>query len=124
MAESPSHRFGQYFGNVLEALFLPELVGFCERHGLYLDRHGARPGVRSGKKATWVDKYGNSHDLDFVIEKDGIATKQGRPLAFVEFARGTRRGWDTWGKQADDTYQPTWDTYAHHSRAARVIASP
>jgi N6-adenosine-specific RNA methylase IME4 len=31
------------------------------------------------------------------------------------FARGTRRGWSTWGDQADDAYTPTWKTYAHHS---------
>jgi N6-adenosine-specific RNA methylase IME4 len=33
------------------------------------------------------------------------------------FARGTRKGWTTWGNQADDDYKPTWKTYAHHSRA-------
>jgi|SRR5262249_19311711 len=33
------------------------------------------------------------------------------------FARGTRRGWATWGNQADDSYEPTWKTYANHSRA-------
>ena len=36
---------------------------------------------------------------------------------FLEmFARGTRKGWATWGNQADDGYAPTWKTYAHHSR--------
>ncbi len=38
------------------------------------------------------------------------------------FARGTRRNWATWGRQADNNYEPTWKTYAHHSRAARVAA--
>jgi len=39
------------------------------------------------------------------------------PGPFLElFARGTRKGWATWGNQADDSYQPTWKTYAHHSR--------
>jgi N6-adenosine-specific RNA methylase IME4 len=33
------------------------------------------------------------------------------------FARGRRSGWTTWGNQADDNYQPTWKTYAYHSRA-------
>jgi N6-adenosine-specific RNA methylase IME4 len=33
------------------------------------------------------------------------------------FGRGTRNGWATWGNQADDSYEPTWSTYAHHSRA-------
>jgi N6-adenosine-specific RNA methylase IME4 len=38
------------------------------------------------------------------------------------FARGTRRDWATWGRQADENYEPTWKTYAHHSRAVRVAA--
>jgi hypothetical protein len=39
------------------------------------------------------------------------------------FARGTRKGWRTWGNEADDGYRPTWKTYAHHSAAARMIAA-
>ena len=40
------------------------------------------------------------------------------PGPFLElFARGTRKGWATWGNQADDDYRPTWKTYAHHSRS-------
>jgi N6-adenosine-specific RNA methylase IME4 len=31
------------------------------------------------------------------------------------FARGTRKGWDTWGNQAEE-YEIGWDTYAHNSR--------
>lgn len=39
------------------------------------------------------------------------------PGPFLEmFARGSRRGWSTWGNQADD-YAPTWATYANHSQA-------
>lgn len=42
------------------------------------------------------------------------------PGPYLElFARGTRSGWATWGNQADDNYKPTWETYAHHSQAAR-----
>lgn len=33
------------------------------------------------------------------------------------FARGQRRGWVTWGNQADESYQPTWNTYSNHSRS-------
>jgi len=33
------------------------------------------------------------------------------------FARGKRDGWVSWGNEADENYYPTWDTYAHHSRA-------
>ena len=43
------------------------------------------------------------------------------PGPFIElFARGTRPNWTNWGRQADDNYRPTWDTYAHHSRAPEV----
>lgn len=31
------------------------------------------------------------------------------------FARGERAGWTVWGNQADDSYQPTWKTYAFNS---------
>jgi hypothetical protein len=86
MAESPSHKFGQIIGSLLEEILLPVLQKFCAERGLYLDRHGDRVGVRSGKKVSWEDKYGNSHDLDFVIEKNGTATKRGRPVAFIEAA--------------------------------------
>ena len=86
MAESPSHRFGQIIGNLLEEIILPVLLGFCEDRGLYLDRHGERKNVRSGQKVSWEDKYGNTHDLDFVIEKEGLPDKQGRPVAFIEAA--------------------------------------
>jgi N6-adenosine-specific RNA methylase IME4 len=45
------------------------------------------------------------------------------PGPYIElFARGTRDGWTSWGWQADDSYRPTWKTYAHHSRAELVPA--
>jgi N6-adenosine-specific RNA methylase IME4 len=34
------------------------------------------------------------------------------------FARGPREGWAVWGNQADESYAPSWPTYAHHSQAA------
>ena len=41
------------------------------------------------------------------------------PGPFIElFARGTRPGWTYWGNQADDSYKPTWDTYAYNSSVA------
>ena len=86
MAESSAHRFGQVIGNLLEEILLPVLQEFAERRGLFLDRHGKREGVRKGSKLSWKDHFGNSHDLDFVIEKDATATQQGRPVAFIEAA--------------------------------------
>jgi N6-adenosine-specific RNA methylase IME4 len=44
------------------------------------------------------------------------------PMPRVElFARGVRRGWNSWGNQAEDGYEPTWKTYAHNSAAERRL---
>ncbi len=41
------------------------------------------------------------------------------PGPYLElFARGERRGWATWGNQADDGYAPSWPTYAYNSAMA------
>jgi N6-adenosine-specific RNA methylase IME4 len=46
------------------------------------------------------------------------------PGPYLElFARGTRKGWTTWGNQAADDYRPTWKTYAHHSAAGIPLAA-
>jgi N6-adenosine-specific RNA methylase IME4 len=40
------------------------------------------------------------------------------PGPYLEmFARGLRRGWKSWGHQADELYRPDWSTYCHHSGA-------
>lgn len=45
------------------------------------------------------------------------------PGPFLElFARGTRKGWATWGDQADDDYCPAWKTYASHSGVGLISA--
>ena len=44
---------------------------------------------------------------------------------FLElFARGMRPNWSVWGRQADDSYAPTWDTYSNHSAsdAEQIVA--
>ena len=38
------------------------------------------------------------------------------------FARGARPGWTVWGNQAVESYEPTWDTYAHNSASERKAA--
>lgn len=44
------------------------------------------------------------------------------PGPYLElFGRGIRRGWTSWGDQADDGYAPTWATYSHHSQVARPL---
>lgn len=45
------------------------------------------------------------------------------PGPYLElFARGTRKGWSTWGNQADESYTPTWKTYHNHSQASRTTS--
>jgi N6-adenosine-specific RNA methylase IME4 len=42
---------------------------------------------------------------------------------FLElFARGKRKGWDVWGNQAADDYEPLWPTYAFNSATERASA--
>lgn len=86
MAKSPAHQFGQELGVLLEEIIKPRLSDFCAKQNLYLDSQGTRGAARKGKKVTWADKYGNDHDLDFVIEKGGSRETRGRPIAFVESA--------------------------------------
>ena len=44
------------------------------------------------------------------------------PGPYLElFGRGTRKGWATWGNQAEE-YKPTWKTYAHNSHAMKIAA--
>jgi N6-adenosine-specific RNA methylase IME4 len=41
------------------------------------------------------------------------------PGPYLElFARGMRKGWATWGNQADEAYAPTWKTYPYNSLVA------
>ncbi len=85
MASSPSHKFGQIIGAALEATVEPMLIAFAKEHSLYFDKQGPRT-ARKGKKVSWVDKFRNSHDLDFVLEHGGSDRKIGKPVAFIESA--------------------------------------
>ena len=85
MAQSPAHRFGQIIGDAIEVAVEPLLRRFAEEHGLFLDRKGERV-ARTGKKLTWVDLYGNKHDLDYVMEREGTQEELGSPVAFIETA--------------------------------------
>ncbi len=83
MAESPAHRFGQVIGELLESVVLPQLEAFCTEQELYLDYQKKVRPARQSKKVAWTDHFGNIHDLDFVIERDGSDEQIGRPLAFI-----------------------------------------
>jgi N6-adenosine-specific RNA methylase IME4 len=43
---------------------------------------------------------------------------------FLElFARGIRKGWVSWGRQADESYKPTWVTYSNHSQSESSVSA-
>jgi hypothetical protein len=86
MAASPAHRFGQIIGGLLEAVVRPQLEAFCQQQGLYLDHQQKTRAARRGRKVTWEDQYGNTHDLDFVIERNGTDAAIASPVAFIEVA--------------------------------------
>ncbi|QMT05658.1 hypothetical protein [Enterobacter kobei] len=62
MAASPSHKLGQLIGNILESLFVPLLQEVADKSGLYLDVVGQPRKARKGKKITWEDAYGSTHE--------------------------------------------------------------
>lgn len=86
MAESLAHRWGQIIGDVFEMFVRRILTEVAKQHGLYLDFKRPRK-TRGGQgKVTWQDGYGNKHDLDYVLERDGTEDTIGEPVAFVESA--------------------------------------
>lgn len=47
------------------------------------------------------------------------------PGPYLElFARGDRPGWAMWGNQATPDYEPTWATYANHTKAGNLPNAP
>lgn len=121
MAISPSHRFGQIIGEVFENALEPLLRRFADEHKLFLDKKGVRK-ARRGKKASWTDEYGNTHDLDFVLERGGSDEKTGTPVAFVEVA------WRRYTKHSRNKAQeiqgaigPLVETYRHSGPFAGAI---
>lgn len=91
------------------------------KHKLYLDQKGQRT-ARPGKKIAWVDLYGNSHDLDFVLEKNGSDTRIGTPVAFIESA------WRRYTKHSRNKAQeiqgailPLVQTHGNHAPFIGVI---
>ena len=77
---------GQIIGDVLEAGIKPQLIPFAQTHGLFLDTKGKRPARGKRKKVSWKDEFGNTHDLDFVLERGGTSEQVGIPVAFIESA--------------------------------------
>ena len=122
MATSPSHRWGQIIGQeFLEVAIEPLMRDVAAEHGLYLDQKGPRA-ARKGNKISWVDLYGNTHDLDFVLERNGSEARIGSPVAFIETA------WRRYTKHSRNKAQeiqgailPLVMTHQHHAPFIGVI---
>jgi N6-adenosine-specific RNA methylase IME4 len=100
---------GFYFRNVTELL----LFGVRGKNARTL-----APGRRQvNLLATRKREHSRKPDEQYAIME---ACSRG---PFLElFGRGTRRGWTTWGDQANEGYGPTWKTYAYKSLAAAPVA--
>lgn len=93
---------GFYFRNVTEILLF----------GIRGDNNRTLSPARSQVNLIRSQKREHSRKPDEIIP----IIEKCSPGPFLElFARGTRQGWDMWGNQADETYEPTWDTYRNHT---------
>jgi N6-adenosine-specific RNA methylase IME4 len=94
---------GFYFRNVTEVI----LFGVRGKNARTLQPGRSQENIISTQKREHSRKPDEQYDL---IEACS-------PGPFVElFARGPRKGWFSWGNQAEN-YLPDWDTYANHSQS-------
>ena len=121
MAQSPAHRFGQIIGDLLERAVEPLLSDFARTHELFLDKKGPR-GTRTGNKVKWKDAFGNSHDLDYVLERNGSQSIAGSPVAFIETAwrRYTKHSRNK-AQEIQGAIQPLTLRYSHSAPFVGII---
>lgn len=94
---------GFYFRNVTEVI----LFGVRGKSARTLQPGRSQENIISSQKREHSRKPDEQYDL---IEACS-------PGPYIElFARGPRKGWFSWGNQADD-YTPNWDTYSNHSQS-------
>jgi N6-adenosine-specific RNA methylase IME4 len=99
---------GFYFRNVTELL----LFGVRGKNARTLSPGRRQVNMMQTRKREHSRKPDEQYDI--------IETCSSAP--FLEmFGRGVRKGWAAWGNQADESYIPTWKTYAHHSQAGRKL---
>lgn len=96
---------GFYFRNVTELI----LFGIRGRNARTLGPGRSQVNYISSRKR----EHSRKPDQQYPIIE---ACSRGPYLEL--FARGDRTGWTSWGKEADETYYPRWNTYANHSRQA------
>lgn len=99
---------GFYFRNVTEMLLF----------GVKGDKNRTLDPARSQVNLIRTMKREHSRKPDEMVD----LIERCSPGPYLElFARGDREGWDMWGNQATDEYEPTWNTYANHT--TRVSAA-
>jgi len=99
---------GFYFRNVTELI----LFGVKGKNARTLKPGRTQVNYLSSRKREHSRKPDEQYDL---IEACS-------PGPFLElFARGDRKKWLGWGNQADDSYEPTWETYSNHSQNGKVL---
>jgi N6-adenosine-specific RNA methylase IME4 len=100
---------GFYFRNVTEML----LFGVRGKNARTLDPGRTQVNYIGTRKREHSRKPDEQYDI---IERCS-------PGPYLElFARGVRPGWAPWGKQAENTYEPSWNTYLHNSATERRLA--
>ncbi|QIF82655.1 MT-A70 family methyltransferase [Brevundimonas sp. 'scallop'] len=96
---------GFYFRNVTELI----LFGVRGKNARTLDAGRSQVNMIQTRKREHSRKPDEQYEL---IEACS-------PGPYLElFARGERPKWAVWGNQADETYTPTWKTYAYNSAVA------
>ena len=94
---------GFYFRNVTELL----LFGVRGKNARTLQPGRTQVNILSTRKR----EHSRKPDEQFEL------IQSCSPGPYLElFARGERPNWTIWGNQADESYTPTWPTYAHHSQ--------
>lgn len=86
VAASPSHQLGEAIGDFFEFAMIRYLSPVVSEKGYYLDYRHPRPARGNRREVIGVDRNGNRHKLDIVVEKGGSETKLGTPKAFIEMA--------------------------------------
>ena len=83
---SPSHKFGQIIGTLVEEVVISYLMPVAEHYSLFLDYNKPRKARNMKKDVRWTDINNNVHKLDIVMEKGGDENKIGSPCVFIEIA--------------------------------------
>lgn len=100
---------GFYFRNVTELV----LFGVRGKNARTLSPGRRQVNLMSTRKREHSRKPDEQYDI--------IETCSRGPYLEL-FARGIRRNWTLWGDQADENYEPTWDTYAYNSTRMTLAA--